>query len=518
MSENADTGAQYSTRQQAAAGIQWILVIAVISTAVLEVLDSTIVNIAIPHIESTFGATDDQITWILTSYIVASIVVMPLTGYFTRRFGRRKVILSAIAGFAAFSGLCGLSWSLEVMVAFRIGQGLFGAFLIPLSQSTLFQAFPKEKRGQAMALFGLGVVVAPVLGPTVGAYLTDTFVWRMVFYVNLPIAALAFLLLLGEMPKDQGQKVETDWTGLILMALMVGAIQFILDTGEQRDWYDSKLIQVATATAILAGGIFVVRGIGKRDNIVDLNLFGDRSFLAANLTIMGFGIGMFGTIAILPTFVQTLLGYPILEAGYLFIPRGIASGFSMVVTGSLLVGRFDPRLLVSTGILLTAGGSFMYADLNLDASFWNLAWPGVLSGLGLGLVFVPLSTVAFDRISNDKQDEASGLYAVTRQFGSSIGIAVVSALLVQRMAFHYAVLGENITPFSQAARDYLIPYGVPLDSAAGAEILAGELSRQASLMAYIDVFTFIGWSSLVTLPLVFLMRKPQRGGAPTVAH
>lgn len=498
--------------------VQWLLVVAVVSTAVLEVLDSTIVNIAIPHIESTFGATDDQITWVLTSYIVASVVVMPLTGYFTRRFGRRRVLLTAISGFAVMSMLCGLSWSLGVMVAFRMGQGMFGAFLIPLSQSILFGAFPKEKRGQAMALFGLGVVVAPVLGPTIGAFLTDAFVWRMVFYVNVPIAALAIVMLLGELPPDRTEDVRTDWAGLILMALSIGCLQYVLDTGERHDWFASHAIQVAAIVSAVAGIVFAVRGVMRTDNIVDLTLFRDRSFTAANLTMMGFGISMYGTIALLPIFVQGLLGYPILDAGYLFIPRGIAAGFSMVFTGAVLVGRFDPRALVVFGLLLTSGGSFMYAQLNLDAGFWDLAWPGVVSGLGMGLVFVPLSTVAFDKIEGHRQDEASGLYGVTRQIGSSIGIAVVSAMLVQRTAVHYAQFGEVVTPFSQLARDYLVPYGTAPTTAEGAAILAAQVSSQASMMGFIEVFTFVGWSGLAMLPLVLLMERPSADAKPRAGH
>ncbi len=484
------------------------IVVAVVLSAVLEVLDSTIVNVALPHIKSAFGATNDQTTWILTSYIVASVVVMPLTGFLARRIGRRRLILSAITGFAVFSALCGLSYSLGSMVLFRLGQGVFGAFLIPLAQSILFDSFPREKRGQAMAMFGLGVVVAPILGPTIGALLTDYFSWRMVFFVNLPIAAIALLLLAGELPADEPRKVRIDWTGLILMAIGIGALQFMLDQGEGKDWFSSHLIQVAAIAAALGGGIFLVRGMRFKGNIVDLSLFADRNFAAASGVIAGFAVALFGGIAILPLLVQGLLGYPVIDAGYLFIPRGVAAGFSMVITGAVLSNRFDPRMLAAVGLTLTAFGNFQTSWLNLDASFWQLAWPGVVSGLGMGLVFVPLSALAFDRISTERQDEASGLFGVTRQLGSSVGIAIVGALLVRGISTNTALLGENVTVFSPAARQFLAPLGLTPEMPQGAAVLSAEVARQAAMIAYTDVFSTLGWVAVAMLPVLLIMKKP----------
>jgi len=494
------------------------IVVAVVLSAVLEVLDSTIVNVALPHIKSAFGATTDQTTWILTSYIVAAVVVMPLTGFMARRVGRKRLILTAICGFSVFSVLCGLSWSLGSMVAFRLGQGMFGAFLIPLSQSILFDAFPREKRGQAMAMFGLGVVVAPVLGPTMGALLTDYYSWRMVFFVNLPIAAFALLMLAGELPADAPEDVKIDWTGLALMALGIGALQFVLDQGQTKDWLASHIIQVVMIIALLGGAAFVWRGVTNRDSIVDLSMFGNRNFAAGNLIIAGFSVSMFGGIAILPLFVQGLLGYPVIEAGYLFIPRGLAAGFSMVLTGAVLVNRFDPRALAVIGLILTAVSNFMTGALNLNADFWQLAWPGVVGGLGMGLVFVPMSTLAFDSIGPDRQNEASGLYGVTRQLGSSIGIAVVSALLVRGIAINTSLLSQHVTPYSGAAHAYLAPLGLTPNSEGGAAILSKEIARQAALMSYTRVFDILGWVAVMLIPLTFVMRRTTAGKTPVAAH
>lgn len=493
--------------------VRLAIVLAVVMSAVLEVLDSTIVNVALPHIASAFGATTDQTTWILTSYIVAAVVVMPLTGVLAKWVGRRNLILVAILGFAAFSALCGLSTSLEAIVFCRLGQGVFGAFLIPLSQSILFDAFPRERRGQAMALFGLGVVVAPVLGPTVGAVLTDYFSWRMVFFVNLPIAALALLLLAGELPKDKPQKVEIDYIALGLMALGIGALQYVLDQGESLNWFSSHVIQVALIVSVIGSVAFVWRSLHQKAPLVDIRMFADRNFGIANIVIAGFAVSMFGGIAILPLFVQGLLGYPVIEAGMLFIPRGLAAGFSMIVVGAVLSNRIDARLLAAVGLSMLSVSNFMMSGLTLQADFWQLAWPGVVAGLGMGLVFVPMSTLAFDRIGPDKQDEASGLYGVTRQLGSSIGIAIVGAILVNQISVSNAILGGRVTQFDPAAWAYLKGIGLTPQSAEGAAIIASEVARQAELIAYTSVFGLLGWTSVILLPLLAFMGKPQSSHA-----
>jgi len=498
--------------------VRWTIVLAVVLTAVLEVLDSTIVNVALPQIQAAFGITNDQTVWILTSYIVASVVVMPLTGFFVRMIGRRRLIISAIVGFAAFSALCGLSWSVEIMVACRLGQGIFGAFLIPLSQSILFESFPKEKRGQAMAFFGLGVVVAPVLGPTLGALLTEYFSWRAVFYVNLPIAAFALTMMSGELKSEDTKRIKVDWVGLALMVGAIGCLQLMLDLGESRDWFASRLIQVAAVTMIGCAAAFVLRGWGKKDNIIDLSLFRDRSFAGANMAILGFGVAMFGSIAILPLFVQGLLGYPVLDAGFLFIPRGIAGGISMVLTGSVLVTRFDPRKILFVGLILTGSGNILLGLLNLNADFWDLAWPGVVSGLGMGLFFVPMSTLAFQNIGPDRQDEASGIYGVTRSLGSSIGIALVGWQVASRMQYHYVTLASGITPFDAAARSWLAPLNLDPSSAEGAAQIAGQVQQQASLLAFQDAFLLTGIAAFLMLPVVLILQQPAANALPAMAH
>lgn len=498
--------------------VRWAVVLAVVLTAVLEVLDSTIVNVALPHMKAAFGITTTQTTWILTSYIVASVVVMPLTGFFVRAFGRRHLITTAILGFAGFSALCGLSWSVEVIVICRIGQGMFGAFLIPLSQSILFDSFPREKRGQAMELFGLGVVVAPILGPTVGAILTEAFSWRAVFYVNMPIALFALLMISGELKKEDTKSVTIDWVGLALMIAAVAALQLLLDLGEARDWFASHLIQVALVVFAVCGSAFIWRGARVAHNIIDFSLFKDRSFSAANAAMMGFGLAMYGTISILPLFVQGLLGYGVLDAGYLFIPRGLAAGVTMILTGAILLKHVDPRVLVAVGLTMTGLGNLAMGWLNLNASFWQLAIPGMISGVGMGLFFVPMSTVAFQNIGADKQDEASGIYGVIRSIGSSMGIAVVGWQVATRIQFHWTALSEHMTPYSANAIAYLAPLGVTPDSAAGASYLTGQIAAQAQMLAFQDVFLLTGWAAFAMLPVVLLMQRPKAGSTAPAGH
>lgn len=493
------------------------VLVAVVLTAVLEVLDSTIVNVALPHIMAAFGATSDQVVWVLTSYIVASVAVMPLTGLLVRRFGRRRLITAAITAFATFSMLCGLARSLAMMVAFRIGQGLAGAFLIPLSQAILFDAFPKEKRGQAMALFGLGVVVAPVLGPSIGALLTEHVTWRAVFYVNVPMAVFALTLMAGELPSEPLRPVRIDWLGLALMVSAIGALQMTLDLGETRGWFSSRLIQLTSLTALAVGTIFVLRGWRRRDGIVDFALLRDRSFAAASVILLGFGLAMFGTIAVLPIFVQGLLGYPVVDAGLLFVPRGLAAAASMLVTGAVLMPRVDPRRLLVAGLVLLGLGNLGLARLTLDAGFRDIAMPSILSGLGMGLFFVPLSTLAFQNVPRDRQDEASGLYGVARTIGASVGISVSGWQLASRTQVHWSVLVQEITPFRDALAAWLSPFGLRPDQPEAAVRLAGLIVAQAQMLAFQDVFSLTAWAAFAMLPLVWLMRRPPSSRPPAAA-
>src|SRR3990170_3802771 len=461
------------------------LVIAVVLTAVLEVLDMTIVNVAIPHMLGAFAATADQITWILTSYIVAAAVVMPLTGYLSTWLGRRRLLLTAITGFVVSSALCCMAWNLESMVLFRLAQGVFGAPLVPLSQAILLDAFPRNRAGQALAIFGMGIMVAPVIGPALGGYLTETYSWRMVFYINVPI-------------------------GLLALLLSVGALQFVLDQGQMRDWFNSRLIVVGTIIAVFATAAFFLRGWNKTDNIIDLSLLRDRNFVLGTLAITAYGVSLFGWMAMMPLFSQRLLGYTPDVAGTLFIPRAIVSAITLAITGGILIRLFDARWLVASGLVMTALGTFPMAYFNLYVDFWGIATPGMLAGIGSGLFFVPLTAVAFASIPNAKYDEASGVYALMRGIGGSAGIAVVSWLLVRQAPIHFNELTAHITPFNRDLIPYLAERGLTPYSPQAAPAVIREIARQAQMLAFNDIFWFIAVVTLAIIPLLFLMKRPER--------
>jgi DHA2 family multidrug resistance protein len=486
------------------------LVVAVVLTAVLEVLDMTIVNVAIPHMLGAFAATPDQITWILTSYIVAAAVVMPLTGYLSKWLGRRRLLLTSITVFTLSSAACGMAWNLESMVFFRLLQGIFGAPLLPLSQAILLDAFPREKHGQALAIFGLGIMVAPVIGPALGGYLTESYSWRMVFYINVPIGIIALMLAIGHLPRRPIVDMKTDWVGMGLLVLSVGAIQYVLDQGHTRDWFNSKVIVVGTIIAVFSTAAFFMRGWNKDDNIIDLSLLRDRNFVAGTLAITAYGISLYGWMAIMPLFSQRLLGYPADVAGTLFIPRAIISAVTLAITGGILVRMFDARLLVGAGLVLTALGTFPMAYFSLYVDFWGIATPGMISGVGSGLFFVPLTAVAFASVPNAKYDEASGIYALMRGIGGSVGIAVVSWLFVRQVHVHFAELADHITPFNYNVVPYLAERGLSPQSLEAGPAIGHEIARQAQMLAFNDIFWFIAVVTLAIVPLLFLMKRPEK--------
>lgn len=486
-----------------------LLVIAVVLTAVLEVLDMTIVNVAIPHMLGAFGATPDQITWVLTSYIVAAAVIMPLTGYLSNWLGRRRLLLLSISGFIVTSALCGLAWDLESMVFFRLAQGVFGAPLVPLSQAILLDAFPREKHGQALAIFGMGIMVAPVIGPALGGYLTEAYSWRMVFYINIPLGIFALLLSVGYLPKRAIKNIRTDWLGMGLLLFAVGAVQFVLDQGQMRDWFNSKAIVVGAIIAVFTTIAFFLRGWNKPDNIIDLSLLKDRNFVAGTIAITLYGISLFGWMALMPLFSQRLLGYPADVAGTLFIPRGIVSAITLAVTGGLLMRIFDSRWLVAWGLVLTAGGTLMMAHFNLQVDYWSIANPGMISGVGTGLFFVPLTAVAFASIASSKYDEASGVYNLMRGIGGSAGIAVVSWLFVRQTHIHFAELTAHITPFNKELLPYLAERGLDPFSPQAGPAITYEIGRQAQMLAFNDLFWFIGIITLAITPVLFFMTRPK---------
>jgi DHA2 family multidrug resistance protein len=483
---------------------------------IMVVLDMTIANVALPHMQTSLGASQDTITWVLTSYIVAAAIATPITGWLSDNFGRKRVFLVSIAGFVASSALCGTAFGLEEMVIFRVAQGAFGASLAPLSQAVLMDINPRERQGQAMAMWGAGIMIAPILGPTLGAYLTDHLDWRWVFYINLPIGILAFAGVLLFMPETTKRIRRFDFFGFAMLSLAVGSFQFMLDRGSALDWFNSAEVMIELGIAIAAAWVFVVHMMTAREPFLETALFRDRNFTASLALIFIVGIILLATMALLPPMLQTLFNYPVVTVGLVLAPRGIGTMISMLVVGRL-VRLVDPRLLVLTGLLLAALSLWMMSGFSPEMDEWPLITSGVIQGFGIGLVFIPLSTVAFATLDPKFRTEATSLFNLMRNLGSSIGVSIMAFMLTRNMQVHHAALAENMTEFS----GNLVAAGIDpmtLATPAGLQTAAqldGMINAQALMIAYVDDFRLMLVITLCAAPLLLLLRyrKPTPGAA-----
>lgn len=493
---------------------RFLISLAVMSATVMQALDTTIVNVALPHMQADLAATPEQITWVLTSYLVASVIFMPLTGFFTDRLGQRNYLLAAIGGFVLASGLCGIATNIGEMVLFRLLQGAFGAALVPLSQAVMIQTFSPQDRGRAMAIWGIGVMVGPITGPTLGGYLTEILDWRWTFYINLPVGLLSLLLAWRIVPDTPRQSRAMDWRGLGWMVLGIVGLQFVLDYGSQEDWFDSRSIQIAAVLSVLGFSGFIRHAATTHahgPSLFHLDIFHDRNFAASTLLMTLFGLGMFGAMILQPIMLESLLGYPTVTTGWLMAPRGAASMVSMMLVGRL-INRVQPRYLVSAGLLLGLTGSHAMTHYSLYVDTWTLVWPVLVQGFGLGLIFVPLSTIAFSTLPPQRSAEAAGVYSLTRSLGSSVGISIVATMVARESQVAWNQLGAYITPYNPALPQYFAQLDLnPTDPQAIA-ILARELGRQAQMQGIIDAFVLISWSFLIMLPFVLLLGKVQRHG------
>ncbi len=492
-----------------------LITVAVMSATVMQVLDTTIVNVALPHMEGQLSAAPDQITWVLTSYLVASGIFMPLTGYFTDRLGQKRYLLLSVLGFVVASALSGLSTSLTEIVVFRLLQGVFGASLVPLSQSILVNTYPPEERGKAMAIWGIGVMIGPILGPTLGGYLTQVLSWRWTFYINVPVGIFSMLAIWRAVPDTKRRPRTMDWFGLVLLSFAIGGLQFVLDRGNQDDWFDSHTIQIAALLSVIGFLGFAWHGLVHRErSLFDLRIFRDRNFSTSSLLLAVFGLGLYGMLVLQPMMLESLLGYPTFTTGLVMAPRGIASMLSMFLVGSL-INRTGARPLIVVGILLSIIGTFATTHYNLYISPFWVVWPIVVQGLGMGMIFVPLAAVAFTTLRPEQSAEAAGMYSLLRTIGSSIGISIVTTVMTRQAQVVWNQLGGHLQPFNPSLYLYLDRlHLVPTDPRAAA-VLGLELGRQARMVAFADAFTLIAWSFVAMLPMVLLLRGSGRKARAT---
>ena len=491
-------------------GVRLIVTVGVMMAVLLQVLDTTIANVALPHMQASLSATQDTINWVLTSYIVASAIALPISGWLADRVGRKRLLLISVVVFTVASVLCATATSLPEMVLFRALQGVGGAFIVPLAQATLFDINPREKHGQAMALFGGGVMIGPILGPVLGGWLTDNYNWRWVFLVNLPVGVLCTFIMLRYMPRTETLKRNFDILGFALLALALGALQMFLDRGEQKDWLESWEIIVELGLAIAAAWMFVVHLATAKNPLFDRSMFADRNF-STGLVFMGVtGVLLLAGLALLPPLLQNLYGYSVLQSGYLTAPRGIGTLISMLVAGRL-TGKMDARLLVGIGVSLMGVSLWMMTGFALDQPSRPVIISGVVQGLGLGLIFVPLQSLAFETLAPRMRTTAAALLNLSRNIGGSIGISVVSAQLVRMSQVAHADIASRITEQTIPTADPTILQTIAPQGSTAIAMINAEVTRQAVFIAYLDDFKLMMLVTFAVLPLLLLMRRGQQG-------
>ena len=491
-----------------------MITISVMLATVMQVIDTTIANVALPHMQGGLSATQDQIAWVLTSYIIAAAIMTPMTGWLAGRFGRKRLFLLSVVGFTVASLLCGAAQTLVQIVVFRLFQGLFGAALVPLSQAVMLDVYPRERHGYAMALWGVGVMIGPIFGPVLGGWLTESYSWRWVFYINLPVGILAYLGILASVAEHRVENARPfDFFGFAMLSLAIGACQLVLDRGEHKDWFASNEIILATALSVLGVYVFIVHSATSKHPFIDPRLLRDRNFVSGILCIAVIGVVLFANLALLPPLMQDLLNYPVVTTGLILAPRGIGTMVSMIVVGRLLT-KMDPRLPVLAGLLLTALSLYQMTGFSLGMDEWMVIRTGIVQGLGIGFVFPPLSTLTFATLPPQLRTEAAGLFSLMRNIGASVGISVVETLLARSIQINHQEIAEHVSPYNAMLR------ALPSDSLwnmhtlAGQAMLDGEINRQASMIAYIGDFKFMMVVTLSIVPLLFLLRNPHHRPSP----
>jgi len=507
----------------------WIVATAVMFATFMEILDTTVVNVSLPHIAGSLSASIDESTWALTSYLVANAIVLPLTGWLANYFGRKRLLLISISGFTMASLLCGLAPTLSALVVFRIMQGLSGGALQPLSQAVLLEAFPPRDRGKAMGFWGLGIVVAPILGPVVGGWLTDSYSWRWVFYINLPVGLASVVmakLFIFDPPYVSRKSESIDYWGIGLLAVGIGALQILLDLGSQHDWFASNFIQVLAGLAVVGLAVFIWHELHTDHPVVDLRVFKERTYSTGVFLMTVLGFVLYGSLVLLPIMLQTLLGYPSLQAGIAMAPRGMGSFLAMPVVG-MLVAKVDPRRLLALGICGGALTLYWLGNLDLSAGYWDVFWPQFIQGMSLGLIFVPLTTISMDPIPKETMGNATSLFNLMRNIGGSVGIALSTTMLSRRAQANIASLGEHVTIYDAKAmamleglRSSLVARGMDVATATkqAQAMVFGLVARQATMLAFVGVFRLLAIIFILMLPLLLLMRPPKHRRAGASLH
>ncbi|RYE42883.1 MAG: DHA2 family efflux MFS transporter permease subunit, partial [Hyphomicrobiales bacterium] len=487
-----------------------MLTIGIMAATLMQILDSTIANVALPHMQASLGATSDTITWVLTSYIVAVAVAIPITGWFADRLGSRNLFLGATIGFVLASMLCGLATSLPEMVAFRVLQGIAAAFMSPLSQTAMMDINPPSRQAQAMSVWGMGIMVGPVLGPLIGGWLTENYSWRWVFYVNVPVGAVCIALLWPLLPSRPRSKTAFDAFGFSTLAIAIAALQLMLDRGQTEDWFSSWEVVFEGVVSLCSAWMFVVHQMTAKAPIFDRSLFRDRNLVTGMAFMLITGVVMMATMALLPPMLQTLYGYPVLDAALLLIPRGLGVVISMLLASRLVHRGIDPRILIAVGFILAAFSLWQMTGWTLEMDSSPFVISGFIQGIGMGLLFVPLNITAFATLTPRYRPEGTSLINLVRNMGASIGISAVTSLLAINAQISHADIGSHVTELSLGGiRPSLMPGAGPAGEAAMA-LLNAEVTRQAVMIAYLDDFMLMAIITALAVPLVLFLQRPRR--------
>ena len=507
----------------------WIIAVAVMLSTFMEVLDTTVVNVSLPHIAGSLSATIDEATWTLTSYLVANAIILPLTGWLSNFFGRKRMLMFSVTGFTFASFLCGLAPSLPFLIVCRIIQGACGGGLQPISQAVLLESFKPEDRGKAMGFWGLGIVVAPLLGPVLGGWLTDSYSWRWVFYINVPIGLASIImtrLFVFDPHYIRRLSSRIDYWGIGMLALGIGTLQLVLDKGQEKDWFGTTWITVVAVIAVVALASFIIYELHIAEPVVNLRVFTNRTYSTGVFLMSMLGVGLYGTTVLIPLVLQTLLGYPAMRAGIAMAPRGLGSFIAMPIVG-LIMAKFDPRKLLAVGMIVCALTLFQFSHLNLSAGYWDFFWPQFEMGLALGLVFVPLTTISMSPIPRETMGNATSLFNLVRNLGGSVGISAVNTVELRRAQANINVLGTHVNPYSATATQMLaglkhmfMSRGADAVTAThrATEAVFRLVMQQANMLAYNTVFRLLGGLFVFLIPFIFLMRRPDPKTGPISGH
>ncbi len=499
---------------------KWIIALTVMLPTFIEVMDTSVVNVSLPHIQGSLSAGLDEVTWVLTSYLVSNAIIIPITGWLSNVFGRKRYLLFSLILFTGSSVVCGSAPTLKILVLARILQGIGGGGLQPISQAILLESFPQKEHGMAMAVFGMGVILAPILGPVVGGWITDNWTWRWVFYINLPAGILAVflaMLFVHDPPYIKRGKVYIDKWGLFLLTVGLGCLQIVLDKGEREDWFNSRFIVYLSIIAAVSLVAFVIIELKVKHPVVNLRVFKDKTFAAGNFIMYTGFFCLFGSIVLLPIYLQKLMGYTAFWAGLVLGPGGIASFLIMPVAGALMKKGVNPRNLLALGIAIMAYSLFLMSGFNLQADFMSISWPRIVQGFGMGLFFVPLAAATFAYIPKEEMGNASGIFNLVRNLGGSFGVAFSTTVLSQRSQFHQNLLVEHVTPYNPVFQERFAGIMQWLKThdpnfTSPMKVLAvfyKEVLRQASMLAFNDVFWLFAWFTAILVPLTFILKKPE---------